>query len=99
MRSKKRSAARLNRPFPPSLSWRRKRAHIIGVRVSATKAEATTATLMVIANSRNSRPMIPDMNSSGMNTAIRENVIETMVKPICPAPFTAAVNGLSPASM
>ena len=71
----------------------RNREHIIGVRVSETKAETTTATLTVIANSRNSRPMMPPMNSSGMNTAISEKVIETMVKPICPAPLIAASNG------
>ena len=90
---------RLSRPLVASFSCARKREHIIGVRVSATKAEATTATLTVTANSRNSRPMMPPMNSSGMNTAISEKVIETMVKPICPAPLIAAANGASPCSM
>ena len=62
-------------------------------------AEATTATDTVTANSRNSRPMMPPMKNSGMNTAISEKVIEMMVKPICPAPFSAAWNGASPCSM
>ena len=34
-----------------------------------------------------------------MNTATSEKVIEMIVKPICPAPFSAASNGLSPCSM
>ena len=62
------------------------------------KAEAITATDTVTANSRNSRPMMPPMNSSGMNTAISEKVIEMIVKPIWPAPFSAASNGRSPCS-
>ena len=70
-----------------------------GVRVSDTKADMTTATVTVTANSRNSRPTMPPMNSSGMNTAISEKVIDTMVKPIWPAPFSAASNGRSPSSM
>ena len=90
---------RFSRPFFVSFSCVRKREHIIGVSVSETKADATTATLTVTANSRNSRPMMPPMNSSGMNTAISEKVIDTMVKPICPAPLIAASNGGSPCSM
>ena len=39
------------------------------------------------------------MNSSGISTAISETVSETMVKPICPAPFSAASSGDSPSSM
>ena len=34
-----------------------------------------------------------------MNTAIRERLIETTVKPICRAPFSAACIGGSPCSM
>jgi len=30
------------------------------------------------------------MNKSGINTAISEKVIEMIVKPICPAPLSAA---------
>ena len=69
-----------------------------GVRVSEMKAEASTATVTTTANSRNSRPMMPPMNSSGMKTAISEKVIDMIVKPIWPAPFSAASNGLIPSS-
>ena len=41
----------------------------------------------VTANSRNSRPMMPPISSSGMNTAISEMLIDMMVKPISPAPL------------
>ena len=47
----------------------------------------------VTANSRNRRPMMPPISSSGMNTATSETLIETMVKPISPAPLSAASNG------
>ena len=39
---------------------------------------------MVTANSLNSRPRMPPMNSTGMKTAASESVMETMVKPISP---------------
>ena len=45
------------------------------------------ATPMVTANSRNSRPTMPPMNRTGMNTAASERVMETMVKPISREPF------------
>ncbi len=61
-------------------------AAIIGVTVSETTADMATAMARVAENSRNIRPMMPPMNSSGMNTAISETVIETTVKPICRAP-------------
>ncbi len=52
----------------------------------------------VTANSRKSRPMMPPMNSSGMSTATSDTVRDTMVKPICFAPFSAASKGASPSS-
>ncbi len=52
----------------------------------------------VIANSRSSRPMIPPISRSGMNTATSEMLIDMMVKPISPAPLTAASLGESPSS-
>ena len=58
----------------------------MGVRLSETKPEIRIATLMVTANSWNSRPMMPPMNSTGMNTAASESVIERIVKPISRAP-------------
>jgi len=45
------------------------------------------AALSVTANSRNRRPTIPPISSSGMKTASSEAVMETMVKPICFAPL------------
>ena len=57
------------------------------------------ATAMVTANSRNTRPTMPPISSTGMNTAMSENVIDTMVKPISRAPFSAASNGRMPPSM
>jgi hypothetical protein len=54
---------------------------------------------MVMANSWSSRPTTPPMNSTGMNTAASDSVIETMVKPISRAPSSAAVMRSWPASM
>jgi hypothetical protein len=62
-------------------------------------AETPMAIARVTANSRNSRPMIPPMKSSGISTATSDTVRDTMVKPICFAPLSAASNGESPCSM
>ena len=78
---------------------RSSRLHIIGVKVSETTADVTTAMVSVSANSRNMRPTRPVMNSSGMNTAISDTVSEITVKPISLAPRSAASNGSSPSSM
>ena len=69
------------------------REHIIGVSVSDTSADIATATLSVTANSRKRRPTMPPMSRMGTKTARSETVIETMVKPICSAPLSAALNG------
>ncbi len=74
------------------------RAHSIGVSVSETKPETTIATAIDTANSRNTRPTMPPISSTGMNTAISEKVIEMMVKPISRAPLSAASNGRIPPS-
>ena len=42
--------------------------------------------------------MIPPMKSSGIRTATSDTVKETMVNPICFAPFNAASKGGSPSS-
>ena len=57
------------------------------------------ATLSVTANSRNSRPTMSPMKSSGISTAMSDTVSETIVKPICSEPLSAAASGDSPASM
>ena len=77
----------------------RKRLHSIGVRLRETKPEIRIATMMVTANSWNSRPMMPPMNSTGMNTAASESVIERIVKPISRAPSRAACMRGLPISM
>ena len=76
-----------------------KREQSIGASVSDTSAETAIAAVTVIANSRNSRPMMPPMSKSGMNTAISEQLIDSTVKPISRAPLSAASNGASPSSM
>ena len=76
-----------------------KREHSIGASVSETKAETAIEAVTVSANSRNTRPMIPPMSSSGMNTATSEKLIDSTVKAISPEPFSAASNGGMPSSM
>ena len=76
----------------------RKREHSIGVSVSETIAETAIASVTVIANSRNNRPTIPPISSSGMNTATSERLIDTTVKPISRAPFSAASVADNPSS-
>src|ERR1035441_1743979 len=71
----------------------------MGVRVSETKPEIRIATTMVTENSCSRRPTMPPMNSTGMNTATSEKVMERIVKPISRAAFTAAVRRGSPISM
>ncbi len=76
-----------------------RREHIIGVSVSEMNADIRIATLSVTANSRKNRPTMSPMNSSGISTAISETVSDRIVKPICPAPRSAASSGGSPCSM
>jgi hypothetical protein len=71
---------------------------IIGVSVSETIAEITIVTASVTANSRKRRPTTSPMKSRGISTAIKDTVSDTMVNPICSAPFSAACIGGSPSS-
>ena len=87
------------RPWCSSSFALSRRAATIGVSVSETSAEMRMVKLNVMANSRKSRPTMSCMNSSGMSTAMSEMVSATMVKPICPAPLSAASIGFSPISM
>ena len=66
------------------------RAHSIGVSVSEMNADSTMVMAIVTANSRNTRPTMPPISRIGMNTAISENVIDTIVKPISREPLSAA---------
>ena len=70
-----------------------KREHSIGASVSETSADTAIDAVTVSANSRNSRPMIPPISSSGMNTAISEKLIDSTVKPISREPLSAASIG------
>ena len=71
---------------------------IIGVSVSDTTADTAIAMVSVMANSWNSRPMMPPMKISGMNTATSEMLIDITVKPICREPISAARIGSTPRS-
>ena len=86
---------------PGCASWSglSKCAHIIGVSVSETTTETAMDTATVTANSRNSSPTTPLIRNSGMNTAISDTEMDMMVKPISPAPFSAASIGDRPSSM
>ena len=50
--------------------------------------ETAIANASVTENSRNRRPTMPPMNSSGMKAAISDTLIETTVKPIWRAPMS-----------
>jgi hypothetical protein len=82
-----------------SLSAVKRRAHIIGVRVSETITEMTIAMATVTANSWNNRPTMPPIRNRGMNTAISDIEIDRIVKPISPAPCRAASIGVLPSSV
>ena len=74
------------------------RAAIAGVRVSATKAEMTTAPEMAIANSMNNRPVVLFWNASGVNTATSEMVMAMTAKLISSIARKAAFIGGTPCS-
>ncbi len=56
------------------------------------------AAMTVMANSWNSRPTMPLISNSGMNTATNEMLIESTVNPISRAPLIADCSGVVPAS-
>ena len=57
---------------------RKKRDAIIGVRVSDTTIETKIVMVSVTANSRNRRPIMPPISSSGISTATSEMLIDTI---------------------
>ena len=65
----------------------------MGVNVSETTSETSTASDSVMANSKNMRPMNPPMKSSGTKTATSDTLIEVTVKPTSRAPCSAARKG------
>ena len=71
-----RSVASKNRPWCASEVGLSSLAHIMGVVVREMIMEMRMATERVTANSRKSRPTMPPINRIGMNTAIREMLME-----------------------
>jgi hypothetical protein len=71
----------------------------MGVRLSETNPEIRMATVMVTENSCSSRPTMPPMNSTGINTDTSEMVIERIVKPISLEASMAASTRDLPISM
>src|SRR5580658_8377542 len=71
----------------------------MGASVSETNADTAIEALTVMANSRNRRPMMPPISSSGMKTAISDKLMERTVKPISLEPLSAAFMGVSPFSI
>jgi hypothetical protein len=54
--------------------------HIMGERVSATKALTSTEPATTTPNSRKRRPVRPSRNTMGTNTAARVTVVEMTAK-------------------
>ena len=71
----------------------------MGVSVTETNPEIRIAAQMLTANSLNSRPRMPPINSTGMKTAASDRVMEMMVKPISLEPSNAACIGGDPISI
>ena len=71
-------------------------AQSIGVTVSEITIDIRIAKVSVYENSRTNLPIMPGMNNKGMNTAIKERLIDTTVKAICLAPSRAAVHPAHP---
>src|SRR5690554_5689621 len=72
-------------------SWPSNRAHMAGVRVSATIPEITTDTAIVIANCRYSSPLRPPSKATGANTATSTRVDDTTAPETWPMVATAAL--------
>src|SRR4051812_30859177 len=77
----------------------RNRLDSIGVNVSDTKPDTRIAVPIVTANSWNSRPRIPPMNSRGMNTAVSDTVIARIVNATSADPSYDAFTGSLPSSI
>ena len=62
----------------------------MGVSVSATNPEISTATASVMPNSLKRRPTVPCRKATGTNTATREIVVARIANPISFEPSRAA---------
>src|SRR5438874_1749722 len=74
---------------------RRILAQSIGVSVSATNPEMTTAPATAMPNSLRSRPAVPRRNPNGVKTATSAMVVAITANPISFVPFVAASSGAS----
>ena len=83
-------------PFLGGSRRRRSRAHKAGESVRALKAEITTDTAIVTENCWNSRPVMPPVNDTGMNTASRTTVVATMGEATFFMASSAAARGFIP---
>ena len=70
----------------------------MGVVVRETHSEMRMAKDSTTANSWNKRPSTPPMSKIGMNTAIKDKLMDTTVKPISRLPLSAASLGVAPLS-
>src|SRR5947207_2327690 len=83
----------MSKTLPCWCCMRRILAQSIGVSVSATKPEITTAPATAMPNSLNNRPAVPVRNASGVNTATSAIVVAMTANPISFVPRTAASSG------
>ena len=77
-------------PVPSPWSGRSIREVSMGVSVSATNPEISTATASVMPNSLKRRPTVPWRKATGTNTATREIVVARIANPISFEPSRAA---------
>src|SRR5690606_23684971 len=82
------SIRRYNRPW--LFSARNSLEHIMGVSVSATKPDTSTALASARANSMNSLPVRPVANASGAYTVTSASDMATTATPIADEPSSAA---------
>ena len=67
--------------------------------MSARKPEKATAPIIAAASSRKSKPVDPEMNITGTNTAQTTKVVEMIAKATWRVPLNAAASGGSPSSI
>src|SRR6185369_12569340 len=72
--------------------------HIIGVSVKLTSIETRIATVAVMPNSYNIRPVTLERNETGRKTITSESVVERTAGPISRVPSIEACTGSNPFS-
>jgi len=86
-------------PFCDGSRRRSSRAQSAGESVRALKAEMTTETAIVTENCWNSRPVMPPVNDTGMNTASSTTVVATIGEATLRMASSAASRGFMPRSI